>query len=253
MTKVNKSQSTFSAFWHIQNNPKPTADKHLNSLKSKKIDFFFGQIDPHFSNCNFLILPLSELPSNQYTKNLKSYCISNTTVCDKFNRSFPGSDYFKISSIWLSKILLFKKLQQFCSSQFIVWRDCVQNVNYKEISEINIDDRVIINDYRFSKFFPAKPFGGKLLYRMKKYPQFNICAQVIKLPAKILDQFIETYIECLIFADNHFQVYDEEVVLTYMIDKYPDLFHIVYNPYWDKKHNRKPKSNGKFNITSRRP
>jgi hypothetical protein len=241
MTKANKSQSTFSAFWQIENNPKPTADRHLNSLKSKKVDFLFGEIDPHFSNCNFLSLGLPELPSNQYTKNLKLYCHSNTAVCDKFNRSFSGPNYFKISSIWLSKILLFKYVKNACSSEFIIWRDCVQNINYKEIFYANIDDRVIINDYRFSKFFPAKPFGGKLLYNMRKYPEFNLCASAIKLPVKILDQFIETYIECLIFADNHFQVYDEEVILTYMIDKYPDLFHVVYNPYWDKKHNRKPK------------
>jgi len=241
MTKINKSQSTFSAFWRIKNNPKPTADRHLNSLKSKKVDFLFGEIDPHLSDYSFLPLNLPELPSNQYTKNLKLYCHSNTTVRDKFNRSFSGSDYFKMSSIWLSKILLFKYVKNACSSEFIIWRDCVQNINYKEIFETNIDDRVIITDYRFSKFFPAKPFGGKLLYNMREYPEFNLCASVIKLPVKILDQFIETYIECLIFADNHFQVYDEEVILTYMIDKYPDLFHVVYSPYWDEKFNRKPK------------
>ena len=88
--------------------------------------------------------------------------------------------------------------------------------------ENEVDDRVSI-----ARYTPKNPrlhlFGGLL----KTPPEVILNAPTIKIPTSILHHFTEKYIECLQEVDQTFEIYDEEIVLSIMNKKYPELFFIV--------------------------
>ena len=102
-----------------------------------------------------------------------------------------------------------------------MWVDCVITKNFNLIASSE-SDKCCINQYKKSSF-PRKPYGGLLKNTL---PPIKTWAQVIKIPRHMVSEFIEKYIECFQFVDHNFVIYDEEIVLTIMHQKYPQLFNL---------------------------
>lgn len=215
-----KKITTFSAYWHVKNNPKATVKNgHIKRAQSKNLDYFICSQDQTESFNNKIHLDLNNLPSSPYLKNLTNFCKSRDTVFTKFGQKIQSHAFLKLAKIWTSKILLFQKILDCTDANYLMWIDCVKEQNLDLISSSN-SDRCCINKY---KNFTRKPFAGLL---KNKLPPIKILAQVIKIPRCNVMKFIEKYIELLIFVDNNFIIYDEEIVLTIMHEKYPQLFNV---------------------------
>jgi hypothetical protein len=106
-----------------------------------------------------------------------------------------------------------------------MWVDCVRARNLQSLTSSD-SNKCCINQYVKSNNFPSKPYKGLLKNAL---PPIKILAQVIKLPRYLVTEFIEKYIECLQFVDDNFIIYDEEIVLTIMHEKHPQLFNIYSN------------------------
>lgn len=220
--------STFSGYWSVENNPKPTQGKHLVRASRKKLDFFIGEDVVDFSS--YIPLPFSKLPGGRYMKNLTHYCSVNGNVFLKFGFPIDAVTFHKLVRIWVSKLLLFKHVYRKCNSKYLMWVDCVFSPdNYDLIKTTNIRDKIMINvsKQRRGWKYPDMPFGG--LLGSKQLPSVKIAGSCIKIPVDILDHVLEVYIECLQYVDNEYPIYDEEVVLSVMYQKHPELFEIVEN------------------------
>ena len=198
----------FSAYWNIKGNPKPNSKNLLNKAKLKNLDLLIcdGRIPP----------------SRSILKNI--YKLSGT-VNLKFNFLDVKADIFKkLCEVWTSKILLFNELD---GADFYIWRDCSKEGEYEQIKNLK-SDRVSISSYIDFPNFNDKtnlPFGGRDTYRYNSL----LCAQVIKIPHKIKKEFIDMYAKSLEYIDRNFEIYDEEIVLSYMRDKNPDIFNVIPN------------------------
>jgi hypothetical protein len=222
-----KKTTTFSAYWHVKNNPKGSAKKcHTKHAQNKNLDYFICSQDQTESFNNKIYLELNNLPSLPYLKNLTNFCKSRDTVFTKFGQSIQSDAFLKLAKIWTSKILLFQKILDYTDANYLIWIDCVMERNLDLIASSD-SDRCCINQY---KNFTRKPFAGLL---KNKLPPIKILAQVIKIPRRNVMKFIEKYIECLSFVDNNFIIYDEEIVLTIMHEKHPQLFKL-FNKTNDK-------------------
>ena len=212
--------TSFSAYWPVENNTKYSAGKHLKSASNKKLDYFFTENDcSGFKNIN---LKFEDLPSHKYIKNLTALHKHYKQVYLKFTHLIQADAFIRLATIWTSKVLLFEYMLKYTNSEYIMWVDCVHASNVDLISA-TCSDKCIINRY------PANKLRGQIFGQMieNNLPPVKILAQVIKLPRHIVPDFIKKYIECLQFTDDNFIIYDEEVVLTLMHEKYPDLFSII--------------------------
>jgi hypothetical protein len=54
-----------------------------------------------------------------------------------------------------------------------------------------------------------------------------LLAQVIRVPAGILDEFVSVYREMWAWVDEEYSVYDEEIILSCMFQKSPEMFSVV--------------------------
>jgi hypothetical protein len=215
---MKKNLATFSAYWHVKNNPKQTAKRgHIKRAQSKNLDYFICSQDQTGSFNNKISLEFNDLPSLPYIKNLTNFCKSRHIVFLKFGLKIQSDAFLKLATIWTSKIFLFQKILDHTHADYLMWIDCVKNKNLDLIASSDID-KCCINQY---KNFTSEPFAGFLKNAL---PPIKILAQVIKLPRNIISEFIEKYIECLQFTDNNFLIYDEEIVLTIMHQKHPQLF-----------------------------
>jgi hypothetical protein len=213
-----KTTTTFSAYWHVENNPKHTAkDGHIKNAQSKDLDYFICSQDQIEIFNNKINLEFKDLPSLQYIKNLTNFCKSRDTVFLKFGVEIQSDAFLKLAKIWTSKILLFQKILDYTDADYLMWVDCVHTNNLDLIASSD-SDRCCINQYRNST---SKLFGGLLKNAL---PPARILAQVIKIPRHMVSEFIEKYVECLQFVDHNFIIYDEEIVLTIMYEKHPQLF-----------------------------
>lgn len=222
----NLENISFGAFWPVKGNPKKTAEiGHINKAVEKNYDYFISYKKHPEINCPHILLNQDQLPSLQYTKNLKHYCHSNNKTLLKNGRPIDNHAFFELSSIWLSKILFFERISKLGNFKNIIWRDCVFNFlprfrfTYSQIQ--NHDSIKAI--FNFHKKFTKNPFRGLSKFDFFAHPN-KLSGAVIRIPTKILGEFIDRYIECLIYADNNFVIYDEEVVLTYMYYKHTHLF-----------------------------
>lgn len=213
-----KTTTTFSAYWRVENNPKPTAKLgHIKYAKNKNLDYFICSQDQIEIFNNKINLEFKDLPSLPYIKNLTNFCKSRDTVFLKFERPVRSDVFLNLATIWTSKILLFQKILDYTDANYLMWVDCVRTNNLDLIASSD-SDRCCINQYRN---FTSNPFGGLL---KNVLPPVKLSASVIKLPRHIITEFIEKYVECLQFVDNNFIIYDEEIVLTIMYEKHPQLF-----------------------------
>ena len=224
-----KKTTTFSAYWYVENNPKPTNKLgHIKHAKDKNrlgqlgldLDYFICSKNQPESFNHKINLELSDLPSSPYIKNLTNLCKSRDTVWFKLGWRIQSDIFLKLATIWTSKILLFQKILDYTDADYLMWVDCVKATRADLIASSD-SDRCCVNKYWHG--WPSKPFGGLLKYTI---PHIKIMARVIRIPRHKLSEFIEKYIECLQFADNNFIIYDEEVVLTFMHEKYPQLFNL---------------------------
>jgi hypothetical protein len=142
----------------------------------------------------------------------------------KWGKKCSSNSFLELATIWTSKILLFEKVLDHTDSDYLMWVDCVKTHNLDLIFSID-SDKCCINRYAPS-IFPNNPYNGLLKNTL---PTTKLSASVIKLPRHIIAEFIEKYIECLQFVDSNFIIYDEEIVLTIMHQKYPQIFKTYKN------------------------
>lgn len=215
-----KKITTFSAYWHVEGNSKPSVKiGHIKHAKNKNLDYFICSQDQAKIFTSTINLEFNGLPSLPYLQNLTNFCKSQDTVFTKYGQEIQSEAFLKLATIWTSKILLFEKILDFTDSDYLMWIDCIKNRNLELIFSVD-DDKCCINRYPPS-VFPNNPFKGLL---KKALPSTKILASAIKLPRHIIAEFIEKYIKCLQFVDNNFIIYDEEIVLTIMHEKHPQLF-----------------------------
>ena len=213
---------TFSAYWYVEGNPKRTAKSgHINRAEEKNLDHFICSQDQVGNFNNRINLKFNDLPSLPYLKNLTNFCKSRETVFTKFGQKIQSNVFLKLATIWTSKILLFEKILDYTDSDYLMWIDCVKTFNRDLIFSTD-SDKCCINRYTPS-VFPNNPYKGLL---KNTRPPIKIWAAVIKLPRHIIPEFTKKYIECLQFVDNNFIIYDEEIVLTTMHQKHPQLFNL---------------------------
>jgi hypothetical protein len=219
-----KTTTTFSAYWHVENNSKPTVkDGHIKNAQSKDLDYFICSQNQAESFNHKINLEFKDLPSLPHLKNLTNFCKSRDTVFTKFGMKIQSDAFLKLAKIWTSKILLFQKILDYTDADYLMWLDCVRAYDLDLIASSD-SDRCCINGYtKILSKFPSKLYGGLLKNAL---PPVKILAQVIKIPRHMVSEFIEKYIECLQFVDHNFIIYDEEIVLTIMHQKYPQLFKV---------------------------
>lgn len=210
----------FSAFWHVDNNTKFSTGKHLKCVVDKNIDFFFT--DNEHPNLKTINLEFEDLPSHQFINKLSTLKDRHDNVYLKFTHPISSAAFVRLATIWTSKVLLFEKILKYTDAEHIMWVDCVNATN-KDIIATTISDKCVINRYSPDKL-RGEIFGGLIENNL---PCTKILAQVIKIPRYMVINFIEKYTECLKFVDDNFIIYDEEIVLTIMYDKYPDMFQVI--------------------------
>jgi len=212
------NRATFSGYWKVEGNVKPTNGRHLRGAKKLNIDNFFSEEKIDFSNN--IKLNFKDLPSKPYLKNLTKYCESMDYVYTKYGLRIKSSSYLKLATIWTSKILLFKRVSDLSLVKDIVWRDCVFNRGFGEILNGGLEKKMVIKKYHS---IPGNPYGGLL---EAKFPKIKLKAGALRLPVEIIKEFEEKYIECLKEVDRVFNIYDEELVLSFMNEKHSELFSI---------------------------
>jgi hypothetical protein len=212
--------TSFSAYWHVDNNTKRSAGKHLSSVVSKNLDFFFAENKhPDIKTIN---LKFEDLPSHRFISKLSTLESQYENVYLKFTHPIKSSAFVRLATIWTSKILLFEKILEYTDADHIMWSDCVFATN-KDIIATTISDRCIINRYSPDKL-RWEIFGGMI---KNNIPSVKISASVIKIPRYMIMDFINKYKECLSFVDDNYIIYDEEIVLTIMHGRYPEMFHLI--------------------------
>lgn len=217
-----KKTTTFSAYWHVKNNPKLSVKLgHIKRAKNKNLDYFICSPEKKLNFTNNIYLNFDDLPSLPYLQGLKGFCKSRDFVFTKYGEKIKSFVFFNLATIWTSKILFFEKILEYTDNEYLMWIDCCSARNL-ELIDSSEGSKCFINQYRKSKF-PSKPYGGLL---KNKLPPKKILAQVVKIRSSIVKEFIKRYIECLQFTDNNFNIYDEEIVLTIMHQKYPKLFKV---------------------------
>jgi len=220
-----KNITTFSAYWPVKNNPKASNKRgHIKHAQNKNLDYFICSRNQVESFNNKINLEFEDLPSLPYLKNLTNFCKSRDTVFTKFDQKIQSNAFLKLATIWTSKILLFEKILDYTDADYLMWVDCVRTPNLQSITSSD-SGKCCINTtcIKQNPRIPKKPFHDLLKNRL---PPIKISAPVIKLPRHIIPEFTKKYIECLQFVGNNFIIYDEEIVLTIMHEKYPQLFNL---------------------------
>lgn len=204
----------FSGYWKVDNNPKASAKKgHIDHLKKKKIDLLFCDKKYGIINNEVII----DLPVKDLVKDFTGECYT------KFGQKINAETMTDLCKIWCSKILLFKEaMDLYPKENEFVWVDCVSETNFDKIINVK-SDNIVINKY--TKMY-KNPFNGKVAIDFKNL-KVHLLAQVIKINRTNIISIIEKYIHTLKWVNETYNVYDEEVVLTHMYHKYPDLFEIV--------------------------
>lgn len=228
MVTNSKECFVFSGFWHVENNTKNSAKQgHIKHLNRKDVDLVLT--DSRGINHNkFNILP-SELPSHKYLKNLRKYCLNNKDAYTKWGIKMSTDTFYNLSSIWLSKILLFSVVDKVAPREFtsIAWVDCVRNIKKEEILSCRAKDKISVIKRRHR---PGRPFNQinkePCDGLMNLWPEL-LGASVIKVPRVEIKSLTDSYIESLIFSDSIFSLYDEEVVLSQMNYSNPHLFNLI--------------------------
>lgn len=212
--------AVFSAYWHVDNNTKHSAGEHLKCVTDKNLDFFFAEKE--YFDLNTVKLKFEDLPSHRFINNLTKLNTQHDDVYLKFNRPIPSAAFVRLATIWTSKVLLFEKILKYTDAEHVMWVDCVNTTNMDTIA-VTCSNKCVVNKYPTYRLCD-EIFGGMI---ENNIPRTKILAQVIKIPSSVVMDFINKYIECLNFVDDNFIIYDEEIVLTIMHDRYPEMFHII--------------------------
>ena len=140
-----------------------------------------------------------------------------------------GKVFFNLQRICTSKVLFFRSiLNRTNNFNNIIWRDCVTNNNFKQIVECPILDKIIVNERH--RYKVQGIFGGLLSQESEQQTRrwtSRIEGCVIKIPSAMVSDVCDLYIQCLQHIDSTFNIYDDEIVLSYMYNIHPELFHII--------------------------
>jgi hypothetical protein len=214
---------TFAAYWPVHNNPKHTQRLgHIDNLRKIGIDVFFGD-KTHGLDCAEVLLgdpPASKVPARLYS-------VRNCVL--KFGLPVQPEVFQSLVKIWLSKVLLFQQAQAWAPTGTVfVWVDCVHRPNL-ELIGCDTSGRVSVNRYGGSGTLPMheNPFLGGCCTRHVGTIATFLSASVVKVPAGILDEFISAYREMWAWVDGEYSVYDEEIILSCMFQKSPEMFSVV--------------------------
>jgi hypothetical protein len=226
----------FSGFWPVKDNPKHTAKLgHVKHARNKGLDFFISSSKINVARFPTIIIPSGKLPSLPHISNLESFCLDNKQVRLKFGAKVKGTTFFELATIWTSKILLFKEILIHSSDfEAAIWVDCIRSLNLDLIEKCPVDDKVVINKYDGAGHdsFTPRPFGdtlpGPLSREISSLP-VKLSACTIRIPNALLPLVSSLYVECLLHTDSKFNIYDEEIVLSFMYAMNPDIFYII-NP-----------------------
>lgn len=212
--------AVFSAYWRVDNNTKRSAGKHLKCVTDKGLNFFFAE--KKYYDLNTINLKFEDLPSHKFINNLSKLKTQYDNVYLKFTHPITSAAFVRLATIWTSKVLLFEKILDHTDAEHIMWVDCVNATNMDTIAA-TCSDKCVVNRYSTDKLC-GEIFGGMI---ENNIPRTKILAQVIKIPRSVVMDFTNKYIECLCFVDDNYTIYDEEIVLTIMCDRYPEMFHLI--------------------------
>ena len=210
----------FCGYWHVSDNPKKSASRgHIRHAKKKYMDYILCEDPFKHPTAKFLNFPYSDLPSVPYIKNLSRYCSSKDFVHTKYGHRIGAGVFLKLATIWTSKVLLFAEIAKHVNSEFITWVDMVKALGKDLIAQHECCDSVVV----LGNKPPKNPFGQLYTFSDTIFNS-SICASVIRVPTVMLDNFISVYTSCLKHVDANFELYDEEIVLSYMHSTQPNLF-----------------------------
>lgn len=219
-----KESVTFSAYWSVPGNPKKTAQLgHLKYVRRDPPDYFISEHPDQHRFSSSLYLSVRDLPSAPYLTNLQRNCLSAERVFLKFGLEIDPSAFIQLATIWTSKLLLFEKVAREGDFDSITWMDCIHRINFAKTMEHQRCSTVLISEY--ADTFPKTPFGG--IVPISDLPQQKLRASVFRIPSGLLPEVTERYINCLSRVDRHFEIFDEEIVLSVMNDEYPELFTVL--------------------------
>jgi hypothetical protein len=207
-----------SAYWRVNGNPKPSARRgHIKHLLASPVDLFFGReaVDAGFPQIMLDKPPASEL-------NLAVFSRSRCFL--KFNLPVQPEQFRELAAIWLSKVLLIKMASEvFQNTDHFVWVDCIYRIDAKSIQSSDAN-RVTVSRYRRPH---RRLFGGSCGTAHIKTLGRLVRASVIKVPVAVVDEFSSRYLDMVQWVDDEYRIYDEEIVLSCMLQKWPDLFSAV--------------------------
>jgi hypothetical protein len=215
------TNTCFSAYFDVKDNPKRLG--HMKGVRGLDLDFFISSKNHKLLTAKHIQLNKDNLPALKYMNNLRNYCFGKKYVFTKFGKQIKGRAFFELSSIWCSKILLFKEIKKLASTDFITWLDCRDHHHKKKILKYRYK-KLNAEAYRRTRL-PEKPYRGLLTHEVINHRPW-MHASVLKMPIGMVDEIIGKYTESLLFADRNFEIYDEEAVLAHMASRDPGLFYI---------------------------
>lgn len=237
-----QSNIVFSGYWNIPYNPKVYRYKHLESLKHKKIDLLL--CDKVHEGClgeniQYHRLAFDNLPGHKYTVPLNESLLKHEKIFLKFCGPCPRDSYLNLACIWLSKIPLFKLVKSlYPDHEYYTWVDCIRSDNYNKIRNTNTY-KIQVSEYSRSvrdrdptqeTTWHYRPFRNFLGEGCKHYHDHVVnhvlMAQVIKIPAQLIEQFIDIYDMVITEVMNNYVIFDEEIVLSVIYSMYEELFEI---------------------------
>ena len=222
-----KDSVTFSAYWSVPGNPKGTAKLgHLKYAERDPPDYFISDHPEQHQFSRSLAMSFRDLPSAPYLTNLRKNCRRKKRVFLKFGLEINPSVYIQLATIWTSKLLLFETVARQSVVDSIAWVDCVHRINFEKTMEHQPCSTVVISEY--DDIFPKTPFGG--IVPISDLPKQKLRASVFRIPSGLLPEVTERYINCLSRVDRHFEIFDEEILLSVMNEEYPYLFTVLPSP-----------------------
>jgi hypothetical protein len=221
-----KNNVTFSAYYRVPDNAKYTAELgHVRRAKRNPPDYFIS--DQYYDFTNSLYMSFNDLPSLPYLTNLRENCLNKERVFTKAGylrgKHMSAWGYFRLATIWTSKLMLFETIAHEGNFEYVTWVDCINRWNFEELMSVKNPTNILIGEY--ASTFNKGIFGGAVSPSL--LPKQKLLGSVIKIPTKILPEVIERYKSTLQQVDRNFEVYDDEIVLSVMNHEYPELFTVL--------------------------
>lgn len=215
---------TFSAYWSVLGNPKKTAKLgHLKYVERAPPDYFISDHPERHQFSDSLYTSFRDLPSAPYLDNLRGNCLRKRRVFLKFGLEIDSSAFIQLATIWTSKLLLFETVAREGDFDSITWVDCIHRRNFAATMSHQPCSTILITEY--GDTFPKYPFGG--VVPISDLPKQKLMGGVFRIPTRLLPEVTQAYISTIQRVDRHFEIFDEEIVLSVMNEEYPELFTVL--------------------------